>query len=125
MLRFSQFRTANNLPALLEYGDASIREQFEAIRKYSPYQHVRDRTRYPAVMFSTGYWDTRVPPWAARKMAARLQAATRSGLPVILYHDMRSGHAGGRPWSGRVDMAAREMEFLLRMVGATDSTAGR
>lgn len=124
MLRFYQFRTANNMPALLEYGDASIPEQFEAIRRFSPYQNVRDGIRYPALMFHTGYWDTRVPPWAARKMAARLQAATRSGLPVILYHDLRSGHAGGRPWSRRVDMAARELEFLLRMVGAADSTGG-
>lgn len=125
MVRFYQFRTANNAPALLEYGDASIPEQFEAIRKFSPYQNVRDATRYPAVMLSTGYWDTRVPPWAARKMAARLQAATRSRLPVILYHDLRSGHAGGRSWSHRVEIAAREMEFLLRMVGAADSANGR
>lgn len=125
MLRFYQFRTANNMPALLEYGDASIPEQFQAIRKFSPYQNVRDGVRYPAVMFHTGYWDTRVPPWAARKMAARLQAASRSRLPVILYHDMRSGHAGGRPWSQRVDMAAREMEFLLRMIGVVDTTGAR
>lgn len=116
MVRFYQFRTANNLPALLEYGDASNPERFEAIRRFSPYQNVRDGTRYPAVMFRTGYWDTRVPPWQARKMAARLQAATRSRLPVILYHDLRSGHAGGRPWSLELEMAAREMEFLLRMV---------
>ncbi|MBI2403489.1 MAG: S9 family peptidase [Gemmatimonadetes bacterium] len=125
MVRFYQFRTANNLPALLEYGDASNPEQFEAIRKFSPYQHLRDGTSYPAVMFRTGYWDTRVPPWQARKMAARLQAATRSRLPVILYHDPRSGHAGGRPWSLELEMAAREMEFLLRMVGAADSASAR
>ncbi len=126
MVRFYQFRTANNMPALLEYGDASNPQQFEAIRQFSPYQHVRDGTRYPAVMLYAGYWDTRVPPWQARKMAARLQAATRSGLPVIFYQDPRSGHAGGRPWSMGVDDAAREMEFLLRMVGAmADSAQGR
>ncbi len=126
MVRFYQFRTANNMPALLEYGDASNAQQFEAIRKFSPYQQVRDGTRYPAVMFYAGYWDTRVPPWQARKMAARMQAASRSGLPVIFYQDPRSGHAGGRPWSQGVDDAAREMEFLLRMVGAvTDSAQGR
>jgi len=124
MVRFYQFRTANNLPALLEYGDASFREQFEAIRGFSPYQNVRDGVRYPAIMLRTGYWDTRVPPWQARKMAARLQAATRSRLPVILYHDLRSGHAGGRPWSLELEMATREMEFLLRMVGAADSARG-
>jgi hypothetical protein len=35
-------------------------------------------------MFSTGDLDTRVPPSAAFKMAARLQASTTSGFPVIL-----------------------------------------
>ena len=29
------FRTANNMPALLEYGDASKPEEFAAIRTYS------------------------------------------------------------------------------------------
>lgn len=120
LVRFYQFRTHNNLPALLEYGDASDSVQFETIRRFSPYQNVRVGTRYPAVMLQTGYWDTRVPPWQARKMAARLQAATRSGLPVILLHDFRSGHAGGRSASQNVANAAREMAFLLRMVGALD-----
>jgi prolyl oligopeptidase len=117
MVRFFTFTTHNNLPALLEYGDASIPEHFQAIRRYSPYQNVKDGTRYPAVMVQTGINDTRVPPWQGRKFAARLQDATRSGLPVILLHDLRSGHAGGRSASGNVDLAAKEMEFLLRMVG--------
>jgi prolyl oligopeptidase len=118
LVRFYQFRTHNNLPALLEYGDASDSAQFEVLRRFSPYQNIRPGTRYPAVMLQTGYWDTRVPPWQARKMAAGLQRATRSGLPVILLHDFRSGHAGGRSASQNVSNAAREMVFLLRMVGA-------
>ncbi len=118
MVRFYQFTTANNAPALYEYGDASDPRQFPAIRKFSPYQNVRDGARYPAVMFDVGFRDTRVPPWQARKMAARLQAATRSGLPVIFFQDPRSGHAGGRTWSQGIDASSRELEFLLRMVGA-------
>jgi prolyl oligopeptidase len=118
MVRFFTFTTHNNMPALLEYGDASRPEHFEAIRKYSPYQNVRAGTRYPAVMVQTGINDTRVPPWQGRKFAARLQAATRSGMPVILVHDFRSGHAGGRSASGNLNLAAMEMEFLLRMTGS-------
>ena len=118
LVRFPWFVTHNNAPALLEYGDARVREQFEAIRKYSPYQNVRDGVRYPAVLVQTGMNDTRVPPWQARRFTARLQAASSSGLPVILLHDLRSGHAGGRSMSATVELAAREMEFLLRQVGA-------
>jgi prolyl oligopeptidase len=117
MVRFYTFTTHNNMPALLEYGDASRREEFEAIRKYSPYQNVRTGVAYPAVMVQTGINDTRVPPWQARKFTARLQASTSSGLPVILYHDLRSGHAGGRTTAAGIELATRELEFLLRMVG--------
>lgn len=118
LVRFPSFVSQNNEPALLEYGDAREAAAFEAIRKYSPYQNVRDGERYPAVMVQTGLNDTRVPPWQARRFTARLQAATASGHPVILLHDLRSGHAGGRSMSGTVELAAREMEFLLREVGA-------
>lgn len=118
LVRFPWFVTHNNAPALLEYGDARHPEQFRAIIRYSPYQNVRDGVRYPAVMVQTGLNDTRVPPWQARRFTARLQAATASGRPVILLHDLRSGHAGGRPMSGNVQLAAQEMEFLLRQVGA-------
>ena len=112
MVRFYTFTTHNNMPALLEYGDASQKSQFAAIVKYSPYQNVKEGTNYPAIMVQTGLNDTRVPPWQARKFAARLQAASRSGEPVVLYHDLRSGHAGGRAISSSIDMAVKEMEFL-------------
>ena len=107
------------MPALLEYGDASIREQFEAIRQYSPYQNVRPRTSYPAVMITTGDLDTRVPPLAARKFAARLQASTTSGLPVILRYHPKAGHAAGRglPFGRRLEDTAMELAFLMAQVG--------
>lgn len=119
MVRFHTFRKNNNLPALLEYGDARIASQFEAIRRYSPYQNVRDGVRYPAVMLATGDLDTRVPPLQARKMAARLQAASASGWPVILWYDERGGHAAGRgrPFSLRVEDGARELTFMAQQLG--------
>src|SRR5262249_43937205 len=74
MIRFYTFTKTNNLPALLEYGNAAQPDQFEFLRKYSPYQAVKDGTAYPAVMISSGDLDTRVPPLQARKFTARLQA---------------------------------------------------
>lgn len=117
ILRFPWFPTANNAPALLEYGDASKPEEAKVIATFSPYQNVKPATKYPAMLIATGQWDTRVPPWAARKFAARVQASTTSGLPVILYNDMRQGHAGGRGTSANIELAAKDLAFLLRMVG--------
>jgi prolyl oligopeptidase len=119
MVRFFTFDRTNNAPALLEYGDARIPSQFDAIRLYSPYQNVHDGVRYPAVMLATGDLDTRVPPLQARRMTARLQAASRSGRPVILWYDAKGGHAAGRgrPLSLRIDDTARELAFLAAQLG--------
>jgi prolyl oligopeptidase len=119
ILRFPKYTTNNNAPALLEYGNSEIREHFEAIRKYSPYQNVRQNTEYPAVMFTTGDLDTRVPPLGARKMTARLQASTTSGYPIILRYHHKAGHAAGRglPFSRRIVDVAMELTFLLQQLG--------
>jgi prolyl oligopeptidase len=115
MVRFYSFTETNNLPALLEYGDASKPDQFEFLRKFSPYQAVRDGTAYPAVMLTSGDKDTRVSPLQARKMTARLQAATTSGRPVILRYHPKAGHAAnyGMPVSRTIEDLAMELAFLL------------
>ncbi|MEJ2539089.1 MAG: prolyl oligopeptidase family serine peptidase [Gemmatimonadota bacterium] len=119
MLRFWDFQETNNMPALLEYGDARIPEHFQVMRTYSPYQRIQDGVDYPAVMLATGDLDTRVPPLQARKFTARLQAASASGEPVILWYDEMGGHAAGRgrPMSQRIEDTAREYTFMARQLG--------
>jgi prolyl oligopeptidase len=70
-------------------------------------------------MLTTGDLDTRVPPLQARKMTARLQASTSSGLPVILRYGEKQGHAAGRgrPMSEAIDNSAMEIVFLLSQLG--------
>ena len=119
ILRFNQYTTINNMPALLEYGDASIQAHFDVIKRYSPYQNVRANTAYPAVLVSSGDLDTRVPPLAGRKFAARLQASTTSGRPVLLRYNPKGGHAAnyGLPLSRRVEDLAAQMAFMMRELG--------
>ncbi len=119
LIRFYTFTETNNMPALLEYGDGEIPEQFESLRAFSPYQAIRDGVAYPAVMLTQGDRDTRVPPLQARKVAARLQAATSSGLPVIMRYHPYAGHAASRglPMSERVEFVAAEATFLLSQTG--------
>ncbi len=126
MVRFYTFTENNNLPAMYEYGNASIPEQFEFLRAYSPYQAVKKGTKYPAVIFTSGDLDTRVPPLQARKMAAAVQWASRSGYPVILHYDPKAGHAGGRGWpfSHRIEVNAMELAFLIEQLGFEESKSG-
>ncbi len=116
MVGYYRFKN-NNPPALLEYGDASKPDQFKFLYAYSPYQKVKPGTRYPAVLLTTGDADTRVPPLQARKMTARLQAATASGLPVLLLYDTAAGHAGGRPLRKILDDASLELAFVAWQLG--------
>ena len=39
---------------------------------------------YPAVLLTAGEFDPRVDAYHAKKMAARLQAATSSNAPILL-----------------------------------------
>src|SRR6202007_95409 len=74
-----------------EFGTVKDADQFRALYAYSPYHHVVDGTRYPAIFMATGENDGRVNPMHSRKMIARLQAATASGRPVYLSINRRAG----------------------------------
>jgi prolyl oligopeptidase len=121
MVRYYQFTKNNNPPALLEYGNAADPEQFKFLYAYSPYQKVKSGAKYPAILMISGDADTRVPPEQARKMTARLQAATTSGLPVVLLYDTKAGHSGGKPLKKIIEDEALELSFLAWQLGLTQT----
>jgi prolyl oligopeptidase len=86
--------TTNGLYNTAEFGSVEDPEEFKAMLDYSPYHNVADGTDYPSVLLTAGENDTRVDAWHAKKMTARLQAATRSGRPVLLRLEA-GGHLGG------------------------------
>jgi len=84
---------------------------------YSPYERVRPGTKHPAVLLESGDADTRVPPEQAGKMTARLQAATTSGLPILLLYNAKAGHAGGEPFTKMLEDSTDELAFLAWQLG--------
>lgn len=66
---------------------------------------------------STGITDSRVSPWQSAKMAARLQAASASGKPVLLRVEFESGHGIGSSRSQIEEQLADEMAFLAGALG--------
>ena len=111
MLRYHRFLIARLW--IPEYGSAEDAEQFGWLRAYSPYHHVRDGTAYPAVLLATAESDTRVDPMHARKMAARLQAATASDRPVLLRLEARAGHGAGKPLNKVLDELTDTWTFVF------------
>jgi prolyl oligopeptidase len=102
-----------------EYGNPDEPEQFKWIYAYSPYQKVRPRTAYPAVLFTTAAADSRVDPLHARKMAARVQAATSGPGPVLLRQETRAGHGAGKPRGLMLDEQTDIWTFLFWQLGMT------
>ena len=65
---------------------------FKSLLAMDGYLKIRDGMNYPAVMLTHGVNDARVNVWFSTKMAARLQAASTSGKPVLLRLDYDAGH---------------------------------
>ena len=100
-----------------EWGAISDPAGFKALRGIDSYQAVRDGTNYPAVLLTTGVTDPRVAPFHPAKMAARLQAATASGKPVLLRVDFDAGHGMGSTRSQQDEEAADTYAFILAQAG--------
>ena len=68
------------------------------------------------MLITTGEEDSRVDPCHARKLAARLQAATSCGeqRPILLRVESAAGHGQGKPTSKQVEERADVLAFLTR-----------
>jgi len=112
--------TANGVPNIPEFGSCATEQGFRALLAMDPYQRIENGTAYPAVLLTHGINDARVEPWMSGKFAARLQAATSSGKPILLRIDADAGHGIGttrRQWNHtQADIFA----FLFEQLGIID-----
>lgn len=117
-LRFAESDTSALGPGgAAEIGSAKDAAGFAALQAMDAYLHVEDGVHYPAVLLTTGMNDARVPPWQMAKLAARLQAASRSGKPVLLRVDYATGHGLGATAAQAAAETADVFAFLADALG--------
>ncbi|MFM8179896.1 MAG: prolyl oligopeptidase family serine peptidase, partial [Candidatus Kapaibacterium sp.] len=94
-----------------EYGDPDKPEQWEYIRRYSPYHNLQTKpaVAYPEVLFTTSTRDDRVHPGHARKMAAKM---LDMGFPVLSYENTEGGHGGASTNEQRATVDAMVYTYL-------------
>ena len=102
-----------------EYGTPDDERDFHSLLNYSPYHRVRDGADYPAVLLISGDADTRCSPMHARKMVARLQAASNSGHPILLDYRPAWGHTPVQPVSIKIEGLADRLAFVCHELGIT------
>ena len=100
-----------------EYGSVKDPVQMKALLAYSPYQHVVDGTKYPAILFSAGLNDGRVAPYNSLKFTARLQAAAAPGNPILLRVNS-FGHGIGSSLDQQVADQTDVFSFFTYELGA-------
>ncbi len=93
-----------------EYGDPDKPEEWEYIKKYSPYHNLKKGVKYPEVFFTTSTRDDRVHPGHARKMVAKMMDM---GYTVYYYENTEGGHAGSSTNEQRAKSAALQYSYLL------------
>jgi prolyl oligopeptidase len=114
MLRFHKFTIGWGWVS--DYGSPDDPEEFKALYAYSPYHNLKPGTSYPATLITTADHDDRVVPAHSFKFAAALQAANGGPNPTLIRIETRAGHGGGKPTSKKIEEAADELGFLLKIL---------
>jgi prolyl oligopeptidase len=108
-----------------EYGTVTDPTEFAWLYAYSPLQHVRAATAYPAVLLITGENDPRVAPWHSRKFAAALQKANTSGRPILLLTRKNEGHGVTSSFSQRVGNTGALLSFFAEELSLPAAPAAK
>ncbi len=98
-----------------EWGDPSVKEVFEYMLSYSPYDNIKS-VNYPNILVTTGFNDSQVQYWEPAKWVARLRSKKTDNNLLLLKTNFDSGHGGA---SGRRDKyreLAMEYAFLIHSV---------
>jgi prolyl oligopeptidase len=116
MLRYHKFTAGAGWA--YDYGTADDSpEMFNYILKYSPVQNVKEGTKYPATLVTTGDHDDRVVPAHSFKFAAQLQAKQAGTNPVLIRIETKAGHGAGTPVSKSIEQYADMYSFTLWNMG--------
>jgi oligopeptidase B len=99
-----------------EWGNPHERPHYEYMLSYSPYDNVRPQV-YPAILVTTGLWDSQVQYYEPAKWVAKLRNANRGNQPLLFHVNLEAGHGGKSGRYERLREVAREYGFIISLGG--------
>jgi len=81
---------------------------------YSPYDNVHSQA-YPAMLVTTGLWDSQVQYYEPAKWVAKLRAFGTGERPLLMHINLEAGHGGKSGRFERLHEVAREYGFLIQL----------
>ncbi len=105
-----------------EWGDPRQQEFYDYMLSYSPYDQVSAQP-YPAILVTTGFWDSQVQYFEPAKWVAKLRALKTNDEPLLFRTHMEAGHSGKSGRFRRHQETAMQYAFALGEIGMDTPTA--
>ncbi|MGB5132699.1 MAG: S9 family peptidase [Steroidobacteraceae bacterium] len=102
-----------------EWGNPKQKPYYDYMLSYSPYDNVAHHD-YPAMLVTTGLWDSQVQYYEPAKWVARLRARKSGDNPLLFRTTMEAGHGGKSGRFQRFRERAEEYTFILDQSGITE-----
>ncbi|WP_422082958.1 prolyl oligopeptidase family serine peptidase [Ulvibacterium sp.] len=116
MLRYHTFTAGAGWA--YDYGTAEeSKEMFAYLKGYSPLHNIKEGTKYPATLITTGDHDDRVVPAHSFKFSAELQEKQIGKNPTLIRIETNAGHGAGTPVSKTIEQYADIFGFTLYNMG--------
>jgi len=99
-----------------EWGNPNEEKFYTYMLSYSPYDNVQAQA-YPAMLVTTGLWDSQVQYFEPAKWVAKLRALKTDAQPLLFHINMEAGHGGQSGRFRRYREIAMEYAFILDQLG--------
>ena len=100
-----------------QWGDPREAAAYAYIGSYSPIDCI-EKKAYPAMLVTTGLWDSQVQYFEPAKYVARLRAMKTDQNPLLLRINMAAGHGGNSGRFNRLNEIALEFAFFVDLAGS-------
>ena len=105
-----------------EWGNPKVTAYYNYMLAYSPYDNVSAQA-YPALLVTTGLWDSQVQYYEPTKWVAKLRATQTGKNPLLLKVNMEAGHGGKSGRFQRYREVAEEFAFVVDQLGQSNKAA--
>jgi oligopeptidase B len=95
-----------------EWGNPTVRQEYDYILSYSPYDNVA-RKNYPPMFVTAGFYDSQVSYAEPAKWVAKLRVSKTDTHDLVFKTDLTAGHDGRSGRLGSVEESAEIMAWLI------------
>lgn len=99
-----------------EWGNPGVREEYEYMKKYSPYDNVKAQA-YPNLLVKTSFSDSQVQYFEPAKWVARLRDVKTDKNLLLFVTNMSGSHGGSSGRFERLKERAQEYAWMLGLLG--------